>query len=225
MDVPTLHRWDLSPAAAVALQLKLASRVDVSRPLGPVRTVAGCDISHAQRSPILFAVVVVLRMPDLGVAETVTARVEVTFPYVPGLLSFRECPPLLAAFGKLKTMPDLVVVDGQGIAHPRRLGIASHLGLWLNVSTIGCGKSKLVGTFDPPGPEPGDSSLLIHRKEVVGVALRTAKRGGPVFVSPGHKIDLTCAVRIVREMGKGYRLPEPTRLAHVAANAARVVGG
>jgi len=225
MNVPTLHRWDLSPAEAVALQLELAGRVDVARPLGAYRTVAGCDISHAQRSPVLFAAIVVLRMPDLEEVETVSARVEVNFPYVPGLLSFRECPPLLAAFAKLKTIPDVVVVDGQGIAHPRRLGIASHLGLWLNLPTVGCGKSRLAGKFEPPGPMPGDSSPLVHRGDVVGVALRTAKRGGPVFVSPGHKIDLASAVRVVRETGKGYRLPEPTRSAHVAANAARVAGG
>jgi deoxyribonuclease V len=224
MDFPTLHRWDLTPAQAVALQNELAVRVDASRPLGRTRTVAGCDISNNQRSNTLFAAVIVLRMQDLEIIESVSASVDVMFPYVPGLLSFRECPPLLAAFARLKTIPDVVVVDGQGIAHPRRLGIASHLGLWLDIPTVGCGKSKLTGQFEPPGPEAGDSSPLVHRGEVIGVALRTTKRGGPVFVSPGHRIDLESAVRVIRETGKGYRLPEPRRLAHTAANEARMAG-
>jgi deoxyribonuclease V len=224
MEFPTLHRWDLTPVQAVALQRELAAQVDVSQPLGQLRTVAGCDISNNQRSNVLFSAVIVLKLPEFEVIETATAKVEVDFPYVPGLLSFREAPALLAAFGKLMTIPDVVVVDGQGIAHPRRMGIATHLGLWLNVPTVGCGKSRLAGRFDPPGPEPGDSSPMMDRGEQIGVALRTSRRGGPMFISPGHRIDMAGAVEVVQKTSNGYRLPEPTRMAHIAANEARIAG-
>ncbi|HEY2784438.1 MAG TPA: deoxyribonuclease V [Fimbriiglobus sp.] len=221
MTFATLHRWDVTPVQAVELQRKLASQVDVSRPLGRLRTVAGCDISYNMRSPILFAAVVVVRVPDLEVVELVAVKKEVSFPYVPGLLSFREAPPLLAAFGKLKTKPDAVMLDGQGLAHPRRFGLACHLGLWLDLPTVGCAKSRLVGEFVEPGIEAGDTSPLMDRGEKVGVMFRSRRKVKPVFISPGHRIDMAGAVEVVRRTLSGYRMPAPTRLAHIAANAAR----
>jgi deoxyribonuclease V len=220
----TLHRWDLTPVQTVALQRELASKVDVTLSLGRLRTVAGCDISYNKRSPDLYAAVVVFRLPELDVVEQVVAKEWVTFPYVPGLLSFREIPPLLAAFAKLETTPDVVMLDGQGIAHPRRVGLASHLGLWLNRPTVGCAKSRLIGMFDEPGPEAGDAAPLTDRDERIGTVLRTRARAKPVFVSPGHRIDMAGSVEVVRRTLSGYRMPVPTRLAHIAANAARIAG-
>jgi deoxyribonuclease V len=225
MDVPTLHRWDVTPKEAVALQRELAARVDVARPLGRVRTVAGCDVSYNKRSPVLYAAVVVVRVPGFEVVEQVVATATVTFPYVPGLLSFREIPPLLAAFRRLTAKPDVVLLDGQGLAHPRRFGLACHLGLWLNRPTVGCAKSRLIGEYSEPGLDAGDASPLVDRGEQVGVVLRTRARVKPAFVSPGHRIDRAGAVEVVRKTLSGFRMPAPTRLAHVAANAARVANG
>jgi deoxyribonuclease V len=225
MDFSDLHRWDLSPVEAVALQRELAARVDVSRPLGRLRTVAGCDVSYNMRSPVMYAAVVVVRVPDFDVVEQVVAKVEVSFPYVPGLLSFREIPPLLAAFATLKTKPDVVMLDGQGVAHPRRIGLASHLGLWLNRPTVGCAKSRLIGRFEEPGAEAGDFASLTDRGERVGIVFRTRGRVKPVFVSPGHRIDFAGAVEVVKRTLSGYRMPVPTRLAHLAANVARAADG
>jgi len=225
MTFADLHPWALSPREAIALQKELAGRIDVTRPFGRVRTVAGCDVSFNRRSPVLYAAVVVVRVPGFDVVEQVGARLEVTFPYVPGLLSFRELPPLLAAFRKLRSVPDVVMLDGQGLAHPRRFGLACHLGLWLNIPTEGCAKSRLVGTFDEPGPDPGHSTPLSDRGDVVGDVVRTRTRALPMFVSPGHRIDRAGALEVVRKTCDGYRIPVPTRLAHRAANAARVAGG
>jgi deoxyribonuclease V len=215
----------LSPVEAVALQRELAARVDVSRPLGRLRIVAGCDVSYNKRSPVMYAAVVVVRVPGFEVVEQVVAKVEVSFPYVPGLLSFREIPPLLAAFATLKSKPDVVMLDGQGIAHPRRIGLASHLGLWLNRPTVGCAKSRLVGRFEEPGAETGDTAPLTDRGEQVGIVFRTRGLAKPVFVSPGHRIDFAGAVEVVKRTLSGYRMPVPTRLAHLAANVARAAGG
>jgi deoxyribonuclease V len=158
------------------------------------------------------------------VVESVVAHAEVTFPYVPGLLSFREAPPVLAAWERLRIEPDAVMLDAQGIAHPRRLGLACHVGLWLDRPCVGCAKSRLVGKYDEPGPAAGDTSPLTDRGEQVGVVFRSRARAKPVFVSPGHRVDLEGAVAVVRATLSGYRHPVPTRLAHVAANQARAAG-
>ncbi len=219
-----LHDWDLTPKQAVALQRELAARVDTATPLGKLGLVAGCDVSYDRGSPWLYAAVVVVRLPDLAPVESAVVRAGVTFPYVPGLLSFREAPPVLAAWEKLCVEPDAVMLDAQGIAHPRRFGLACHLGLWLDRPCVGCAKSRLVGEFDEPGPDPGDTAPLTVRGEPVGVVLRSAARARPVFVSPGHRVDLEGAVAVVRATLSGYRQPVPTRLAHVAANQARAAG-
>jgi deoxyribonuclease V len=175
------------------------------------------DISSVNERGMAKGAVVVLRFPELAVVESTVAEERVEFPYVPGFLSFREAPLLLAAWERLSLTPDLVVVDAQGIAHPRRLGLASHLGLFLDVPTIGCAKSVLCGRHGDPGEEPGASAFLLDNGEVIGAALRTKRGTKPVYVSIGHKVDLEAALRWVMACCHGYRLPEPTRLAHLAA--------
>lgn len=216
------HRWDVTPTEAVALQRDLARHVRPTPLPRPARTVVGCDVSFAFRSPVHFAAAVVYDLATRTAIERVTVRRRVTFPYVPGLHSFREAPPLLEALARLTTRPDVVMLDGQGIAHPRRLGLACHVGLWLDRPTLGCAKSLLCGTHGDVGPEPGDTAALVDRGEAVGTALRTKRRSRPLFVSPGHRIDPAGAVATVLASLAGYRMPEPTRLAHRAANEARI---
>jgi deoxyribonuclease V len=221
MDIPPLHEWPATPAEAVELQRRLAGRVDVSTPLGSFDRIAGCDIAYHTDDDRLFAAVVVVRASDLSVVEERTVTGRANFPYVPGLLSFREIPPLLAAFAELSVPPDVVMLDGQGVAHPRRFGLACHLGLWLDRPCLGCAKSWLVGDHAEPGPAAGDTSPLTTDAEQVGVVMRSAAGAKPVFVSPGHRIDVGSAAAVVRATLSGYRHPTPTRLAHVAANRVR----
>jgi deoxyribonuclease V len=221
MEFASLHSWDVDPAEARALQVSLASQVDVTTPLGPWQTVAAADVSYNKFSEWLYAAVVVVRAETLEVIERVGVVGKATFPYVPGLLSFREAPVVLDAFRKLTTRPDVVLCDGQGIAHPRRIGLASHLGLWLDLPTIGCAKSLLCGKFDEPGPVRGDRSPLVDRGEVVGSVVRTRSRVSPVYVSPGHRCDLEGAVAVTLDTSVKYRLPVPARMAHVYVNELR----
>jgi deoxyribonuclease V len=221
MQVPHLHDWPATEAEAVALQRALAPRVDTSAPPGRFDFIAGCDIAYHLTEPRLFAAVVVLRASDLAVVEERTVTREVTFPYVPGLLSFREVPALLDAFAQLRQTPDVAILDGQGVAHPRRFGLACHLGLWLGLPCLGCAKSRLVGDYDEPGPNAGDANPLMLGGEEVGAVVRSAAGAKPVFVSPGHNIDLASAVAVVRATLGGYRHPAPTRAAHMAANRLR----
>jgi deoxyribonuclease V len=221
VQIHQLHSWDLTLAEAVALQRELAGRVITNTPLTECRLIAGADVSYNRFSTTFFAGVVVFRLEDGAVIERRAARAEITFPYVPGLLSFREAPVLLRALARVESQPDLVLCDGQGIAHPRRLGLASHVGLWLDVPCAGCAKSLLTGRFTELGPQPGDRSPLMDRGEVVGSAVRTKARVQPVFVSPGHRIDLDSSVRWVLAACRRHRLPEPTRLAHLYVNEVR----
>jgi deoxyribonuclease V len=206
------HGWDVSPEEAVAIQQRLRSRVQTTNgfALESVRTVAGVDASYREGGK---AAVVVLSYPEMEPLEEVVASRDTVFPYVPGLLSFREAPQVLDALAKLQTRPDLLIFDGQGIAHPRRLGLAAHLGVYLDMPSIGCAKSRLTGRYTEPGPNPGDCSPLLDHGEVIGTVLRTKLRTNPLFVSIGHKIDLETAVEVVLRSVRGYRLPEPTRLA------------
>jgi deoxyribonuclease V len=221
MKIHPLHSWDVSGTEAVALQRQLAGRVDVRTPLTRCELIAGADVSYNRDSDVFFAAVVVLRTDDGSVVETQGARKVSTFPYVPGLLSFREAPVLLEAFAKVQAEPDAVMLDGQGIAHMRRLGLASHVGLWLDRPCLGCAKSVLFGKYKEPGPKAGSLAPLLDGKEVIGSVVRTKDKVQPVFVSPGHKIDLPSAVRVVLNSCRGYRLPEPTRQAHLHVNALR----
>lgn len=221
MKIEPRHAWDLTPAEARALQTELAVQVDSTTPLGPWELVAGADVSFNRGGDRLFAAVVVARAPTFEVVERSGVTAPATFPYVPGLLSFREAPGLILAFERLRTHPDVVLCDGQGIAHPRRLGIASHLGLWLGLPIVGCAKSRLCGDYDEPGQQKGDRSPLRDGAEVIGAVVRTRARVKPVFVSPGHLCDLEGAVRVVLNSTRNYRLPEPIRLAHAYGNELR----
>jgi deoxyribonuclease V len=210
------HDWDLSWDEARRVQRLLAGQVSRTDDFGPIRTVAGVDLAYPRTVTGVVtgrAAVVVLAFPGLEVVEEHLVTRPVTFPYVPGLLSFREAPIALAALQGLRIRPDLLFVDGHGIAHPRRLGIASHLGVLLGLPTIGVAKSILVGRAAEPGPLPGDTSPLLHGDEPIGTAIRTRPRSKPIYVSPGHRVSVEAAASLVLRCMRGYRLPEPTRLA------------
>ena len=207
----------MTPAQAIALQKELAGDVITYGEVDSVRLIGGADISVPRGSRTARAAIVVLSYPELEVVEIATGMTELAFPYIPGLLSFREAPVILELFEKLSHKPDLLFVDGQGIAHPRRLGIASHLGLWLDRPTIGCAKSRLCGQHVEVGLEAGSQAQLIDRGEVIGAVLRTRAGSRPLYISPGHKVGLEESSRWVLACTRGYRLPEPSRLAHLAA--------
>lgn len=210
-----LHDWAVTPREAVALQRRLAGRVIREDRLGPVSRVAGVDVAYDRRgrSGVARAAAVVFGFPDLAVVDKVALSLAVDFPYVPGLLTFREAPAALAALERLSVRPDVLLCDGQGLAHPRRLGFASHLGLYLDTPSVGVAKSVLVGTYDEPGPDKGDWTELIDKGEVVGAALRTRRGARPIFVSIGHRVSLTTAIGLVLQCTTRFRLPETTRAA------------
>jgi deoxyribonuclease V len=211
------HRWDLSPEEAFSVQKELAARVERQPRLGPVGHVAGIDVSV--RDDLSRAAVVILDLDSLSPVDYATATQPVTMPYVPGLLAFREGPVVLDALDHLTTKPDLLIFDGQGLAHPRRLGIASHIGLLADMPSIGCAKSRLCGQHDEPGPEPENHAPLLDKGEIIGAVLRTKRNVKPVYVSIGHRVDLETSITYVLACCRGYRLPETTRWAH------RVAGG
>ncbi len=211
------HSWQVSTAQAFDIQVKLAARVSRVSEVANPRFIAGVDISASRARGMATGAVVILNYPGLRLVEIKIVNEELNFPYIPGLLSFRESPLVLAACEKLAVTPDLILVDGQGIAHPRRMGLASHLGLFLNTPTIGCAKSRLCGSYKEPGVESGSCAELVDNGEVIGAALRTKLGASPVYVSIGHKVDLKTAIHWVLECCRGYRIPEPLRLAHLAA--------
>jgi len=217
MKVETLHGWQLTIAEAKEWQRQLAFQVSRNSGLGVPRFIAGVDMSVRKGEGMAVGAVVVLNYPELELVEMKIAEERLDFPYIPGLLSFRELPVVLEACGKLSVNPDLILVDGQGIAHPRRFGLASHLGLFLDTPTIGCAKSRLCGSHEAAGDEVGSDTGIMDGGETIGVVLRTKHRVKPVYVSIGHKIDLETAIHWVLACCRGYRLPEPTRLAHLAA--------
>lgn len=224
VELRKLHNWQLGVAEAMDLQRQLAGQVSKGGGVLTPRFIAGVDVSVARAEGMAAGAVVVLEYPEFNVVETRVIRERLDFPYVPGLLSFREAPVILAACEELTISPDLVLVDGQGVAHPRRLGLASHLGLFLDTATIGCAKSRLCGRHEVPGAEQGDYADLVDGDEIIGVALRTRQGTKPIYVSVGHKVDLQGAIYWVGECCRGYRLPEPTRLAHLAAGGNLKVG-
>jgi deoxyribonuclease V len=220
MQVRALHRWDLPPAEAVAVQERLRGQIVTRNELGQVRTVAGVDISTAKGRA--RAAIVVLRFPELEPLEAAEADLPLTFPYIPGLLAFREAPAILAAVQGLRIEPDLFMLDGQGLAHPRRMGIASHVGLILDKPSIGCAKSLLCGHCEQVGGVVGDYGEIVDKGEVIGAAVRTREGTQPVYVSIGHKVDLPSAISYVLRCCGGYRIPEPTRWAHRVAGGAQL---
>jgi deoxyribonuclease V len=218
--------WNVTAEEARAIQTRLREQVRVE-PLDvdAIETVAGADLSYEKRSDTVFAGIVILRLPSLQVVEKVGVRTTTPFPYVPGLLSFRESPPLLEVWQKLTLRPDALICDGHGQAHPRRFGIACHLGLLLDLPTVGCGKSILVGRHAPLGETPGDWAPLVDRGETIGAALRTRPGVTPVYVSVGHRCDLPSALALVRRCAGPTRVPETTRHAHLYVNALRRAEG
>lgn len=206
------HRWDLPPKEALALQRQLAAGVLKENRLNEVKTVAGVDVG--QREGMVQAAVAVLTFPDLALKNVAVAKRRVNFPYIPGLLGFREGPVILDAIDQLSKQPDLFIFDGQGIAHPRRLGIASHIGLLTGMPSVGCAKSRLCGQHIEPGTERGSRVPLLDDREVIGAVVRTRTGVKPVYVSVGYGVDLETAVEYVLACCRGFRLPETTRLAH-----------
>ncbi len=214
-----MHAWSVTPEEAIAIQRRLAPLVRTEGiTLDQIHTVAGIDASYTDRAR---AAVVVLSFPRLDVLDQTVAARETPFPYVPGLLSFREIPAVLDALEKLRVRPDVLMCDGQGIAHPRRLGLASHLGVYLDMPSVGCAKSRLVGRYAEPGPERGDQSPVYDHGELVAMAVRSKPRTKPLFVSVGNDISLETAVQLVMACVRGYRLPEPTRDADRLAEGAK----
>lgn len=217
MLVPVIeHPWDLAPKEAIALQWELAARVDTHHDLDHYETIAGIDVGLPGN--MARASVVVMSLPDLEMIEHVQAERPVSFPYVPGLLSFREAPVILDALARLKSKPDVLLFDGQGIAHPRRLGIAAHIGVILDHPAVGCAKSRLTGTYTEPAEAKGSYTWLRDGQEIIGAVVRTRSHVKPVFVSVGHRIALDHAIDLVLRCATRYRLPEPTRWAHRMAS-------
>jgi deoxyribonuclease V len=241
MQYKRLHDWNLTPTEAVELQKELRGKIRIEPLKQKIDLVAGCDISFNKFSDIVYAGIVVLRLPELELVDSSTVITRTSFPYIPGLLSFREIPALLEAWERLKTAPDVVMLDGQGIAHPRRFGIACHFGLLVGLPTLGCAKTVLRGKYDEPDKKAGSYSLMTDKGETVGAAVRTKDRVAPVYVSVGHLLDLPGAIKLALQCVKGYqasderdtlfdlpsaskskyRIPEPTRQAHLLVNELR----
>lgn len=211
MQLHKLHSWDLTPKEAIDLQKSLANKIISKDSFKNIFTLAGADMAFDKKDNLGFAGIIVYKYPDMTEIERISASGKLEFPYVPGLLTFREAPLLLKAFKKLKTSPDLVIFDGQGIAHPRRIGIASHMGLWLNIPTIGCAKSRLIGDYNEPGRDAGSFEDLYHNEDLIGAVVRTRRDVKPLFISPGHRISVKSAIQITMNCTDGLRIPKPTR--------------
>lgn len=229
MNIHTLHEWSVTPQEAIAIQNSLRERLIYDTPLDmeAISLVGGVDVSvkpDADGIPISRAAVVVLTFPELKVIEVARAEMPTPFPYIPGLLTFREGPVLVKAFEALQQEPDAFIFDGMGRAHPRRMGIAAHMGLWLEKPTVGCGKTYLIGKFDAVPVEAGGYSTLTDRGETIGVVLRTRTNVKPVFISVGHRANLNAAVELTLRCTTKYRLPEPIRAAHNAAGQSSTEG-
>ena len=225
----SLHSWDLSPAEAARVQANLRERLVLVWDRRPVTTIGGVDIriktdpATDHEAGLARAAIVVLQYPNLKPLEAVTADAPLVFPYIPGFLAFREGPAVLVAWSKLQNKPDLLMFDGQGIAHPRGVGIASQMGLWLERPTIGVAKSRLFGRHDEVGPQRGDRANLLDKNgNIIGTVLRTRERANPLYISPGHLIDVKHATPFVLACCTGYRLPETTRWAHKVAGGEKL---
>lgn len=218
MEKPELHSWSLDPQEAQKIQAQLRERLVLNWDGRSINLVGGVDISVA--NGIARAAIVILRYPELSPVESAIGEVPLVFPYIPGLLAFREGPAVLAAWEKLKNLPELVMFDGQGIAHPRGIGIAAQMGLWLERPTLGVAKSRLYGRHAEPGPARGDNVELMDERDptrVIGTVLRSKERTKPLYISPGHQIDVPHALEFVLACLRRYRLPEPTLWAHKVA--------
>lgn len=213
MIIKEHHPWNLEYEKAVELQNKLSRRIVLKDNFGAVNKVAGVDVKHIRQKNELIGVVLIFSYPDLKLIEAKTSQLVTNYPYIPGLLSFREGPVVEKIFKKIENVPDLVFFDGHGYSHPRRLGLASHIGLILDLPSIGCAKKMLCGDYNEPLSSRGSYTYLIEEGEVIGAALRTKDNTRPIFVSVGHKVSLTSAIELTLSVSK-FRVPEPTRLAH-----------
>jgi deoxyribonuclease V len=221
MKIPDLHPWKVTPAEAFRIQDELRRKLILRPPKKAIRTLAAGDVAYDPGSETTFAAILLFSYPEMEVLAKESAKGIAAFPYIPTLLTFREAPLLLKALSRLPAKPDLLLVDGQGIAHPRSMGIAAHLGVILNLPTIGCAKSRLIGIFDEPGAEKGNVAPLFNLGKRIGTVVRTRTGVKPVFVSPGNRMDMDTSVAIVLSLCRGYRLPEPQRQAHIYVNQLR----
>ncbi len=221
MNIRELHPWPQDCAAARQIQRQLRERIRIEPLANPPRRVAGGDVAYLREPQLGVAAVVIWDVAQRNIVEQVVITAPVRFPYVPGYLSFREIPLLLRAFSEVQTLPDAVIADGQGIAHPLRMGLAAHLGLWLDLPTVGCAKKRLLGEFEMPARRRGAYTWLYHGEERVGAVVRTRDGVKPVFVSPGHRMAVEEAVELVLRCGAGFRSPEPVRQAHLLATRVR----
>ncbi len=212
-----LHSWNVSAEEATQIQEALKDRIILRKTFSKVTTIGGADAAYSKNGNLLFGAIVVLSFPEMEVADTATADGKILFPYIPGLLSFREGPILVKAFQKLRLKPDMMIFDGQGIAHPRGMGLASHMGLWLDLPSIGCAKTPLLGEFVVPGLRKGSFEWIRKEGKKVGAVLRTRDHIKPLFISPGHRIDFATSNQLILESCKGSRFPEPLRKAHQLA--------
>ncbi|MBR2567323.1 MAG: deoxyribonuclease V [Paenibacillus sp.] len=218
MNTLEQHRWNISELEAVNIQQELAQKVIQEDAFNQIHYVAGVDVAYSKSNDKLIAAIVILESESLKLVESVIVEDTVQFPYIPGLFSFRELPPVIKAFEKIKTPPQLVVCDGQGLAHPRRFGLACHLGVLYDIPTIGCGKTKLLGNYNEPEQHRGAQSPLVDNNEIIGSVLRTQKNINPIFVSVGHRISLSTACHWILKLSPKYRLPETTRQADQIVN-------
>jgi deoxyribonuclease V len=216
-----LHSWNVSVEEAIRIQENLRSRIILKTDFSKVRTIGGGDVAYSKKRNILFSVIVVLSFPQMEILDISKAYGLVGFPYIPGLFSFREGPILIRTFQRLKRKPDVMLYDGQGIAHPRGFGLASHMGLCLDLPSIGCAKTPLVDGFVSPGSSKGSYELIRREGKEVGIVLRTKDNVKPLFVSPGHRIDLPMSIQLTLKCCRGFRIPEPLRQAHHASRLLR----
>ena len=221
MRISHCHDWNINLKQAREIQLELRKRIRFETVPMPVTAVAGLDCAYSRRFGMMFAVVVVMAYDTLQIVEVTSATVPVSFPYVPGYLTFREAPALLAALDRLQSEPDVFIFDGQGIMHPLRMGIASHIGVLIDRPSVGCAKKRLYGNIVMPDNDAGARAMVHQDGEVIGAVLRTKSNVKPVYVSPGHRCTVSDAVNIVRHCVTAYRLPEPTRQAHIAVGKLR----
>lgn len=221
-----LHSWDVSSEEAIRIQEAFKDQIILKKTFSKVRTIGGGDAAYSKDGKFLFGAIAVLSFPEMEIIDTATADGKTFFPYIPGLLSFREGPILIETFQRLGLKPDVMIYDGQGIAHPRGMGFASHMGLWLDVPSIGCAKTPLVDQFVSPGLSRGSFEWIRRKGRKVGAVLRTKENVKPLFISPGHRIDLLTSNQLILESCKGFRFPEPLRKAHqLAERAARNAQG
>jgi deoxyribonuclease V len=209
-----LHSWNVSVEEAIQIQKAFKERIILKRTFSKVRTIGGGDVAYSKSGNLLFGAIVVLSFPDMEILDMATANGKISFPYIPGLLSFREGPILIKTFQNLKLKPDVMIYDGQGIAHPRGMGLASHMGLWLDLPSIGCAKTPLLDEFISPGPSRRSFEWIRKEGKKVGAVLRTKEKVKPLFISPGHRIDLSTSIQLILQCCKRYRFPEPLRKAH-----------